>query len=141
MKKVRKQLLSDFSSSGGQTRKWRPPLADNEPNEFPDQGGNKKESTRESRPSKYINQFNIFPNPTDALVSVEWNASEIATTAELQISVVDIQGRQWMNIKEVNVSLQRKAINLSHLNNGAYIIKIMDAEGRLLRYENIILEK
>ncbi|MGB0978458.1 MAG: hypothetical protein ACPGVV_03635 [Croceimicrobium sp.] len=46
-----------------------------------------------------------------------------------------------MNIAEVNVSLQRKAINLSHLNNGAYIIKIMDAEGRLLHKENIILEK
>lgn len=112
-----------------------------EPIEFPGQGGNKKGSTIKSRPSKYISQFIIFPNPTDALVSVVWSALEIATTTELEISVFDIQGRQLMNIAEVNVSLQRKAINLSHLNNGAYIIKIMDAEGRLLHKENIILEK
>lgn len=66
-------------------------------------------------------QFKIFPNPSNSNISVVSNKK-----SDFKLSIFSLEGR--LVIDEINF-IEKTEINVSHLNDGIYIVKILDAEG------------
>ena len=68
---------------------------------------------------KNNDMFRIYPNPTNGLVNVRINKY----SGKINIQIVDINGREVMAQTEDNFNVE-KAINISALQSGVYIIKV-----------------
>jgi hypothetical protein len=62
--------------------------------------------------------FNLFPNPSDSIITIELNGSP----SHLTVEVFDILGKQIMiqNLENTNAT----QVDVSNWNNGLYLIKI-----------------
>ena len=75
----------------------------------------------------------IYPNPTDGLLKV---TSLVPTTegSQLQVTsieIFDVVGRSVETLRAT--SLQNGTINISHLENGIYFIRVKTDEGVIIR--------
>jgi len=69
----------------------------------------------------------VFPNPSyDGHVSLQYN---LKAATDLQISVLDVTGRNVYNSSINRAGNGVKMLNLSTISNGIYIIKISDGAG------------
>jgi hypothetical protein len=87
----------------------------------------------------FLNKENIaiFPNPTNGLVTIELNTLGQKT---IQISVVDLLGKTVLeNTFTFDQGLIKKTINLDHLNNGLYLIRLQS--GGKLYTEKLVIDK
>ena len=66
-------------------------------------------------------QFNIYPNPTQDVLSVNFTNAK----KNIQIEVIDIQGRRVLNKTFVNTSNKfSEALNIENISDGIYILSI-----------------
>ena len=72
--------------------------------------------------------FNIFPNPSNGIVN-------ISTDKTLQVNIFDILGKAVYS----NTVNGTKALDLSHLENGVYIVSVSD--GKNQTSEKIVINK
>ena len=87
----------------------------------------------------FLNKENIaiFPNPTNGLVTIELTTLGQKT---VQISVVDLLGKTVIeNTFMFDQGLVKKTINLDHLNNGLYLIRLQ-SEGKMYT-EKLVIDK
>ena len=69
-----------------------------------------------------IEELNIFPNPSNGIFDI---IIRNATFDQIQISIVDLTGKEIFNIKEKNYSGEyKKQINLGDISEGVYFVKI-----------------
>lgn len=66
------------------------------------------------------NDFIIYPNPSNG----EFNIDFPKKYNQITIEVYDMMGRQVAQSKSMQVSIKSHKINLNHLTNGVYIIKV-----------------
>jgi len=79
----------------------------------------------------------IYPNPTNGMVTVELYTLD---QKMVQISVVDLLGKTVLeNTFTFDQGLIKKTINLDHLNNGLYLIKL-ESEGKMYT-EKLVIDK
>lgn len=74
--------------------------------------------------------FTIYPNPASTLIHISSNNYNLC-----KILVYDITGREVANYDYSNT------INVSNINNGIYILKIVDTNNRLSQSKKIIIQK
>ncbi len=87
----------------------------------------------------FLNKENIaiFPNPTNGQVTIELTTLGQKT---VQISVVDLLGKTVLeNTFTFDQGLIKKTINLDHLNNGLYLIRLQ-SEGKMY-IEKLVIDK
>ena len=77
--------------------------------------------------------FSIYPNPSHGMVQINW-ATDVTTNATIQ--VIDMTGRQVYSADAT--TSQSKIINLSHLQSGAYFIKVLTDKAQ--RSEKIMIQ-
>lgn len=73
------------------------------------------------------NKFRVFPNPVNDILYIN---SEIA---DYEVEIYDMLGKKLL-------SSQNYFIDVSDLNNGAYLVRIKDQEGVLIRKQIILKE-
>lgn len=79
----------------------------------------------------------IFPNPTNGQLSVQLNT---ISQKSIQISVIDLLGKTiFDNSYTFEQGLAKETINLNHLNDGLYLIRLQ-SEGKLYT-EKLIIDK
>jgi len=79
----------------------------------------------------------IYPNPTNGMVTVELYTLD---QKMVQISLVDLLGKTVLeNTFTFDQGLIKKTINLDHLNNGLYLIKL-ESEGKMYT-EKLVIDK
>ncbi|MCD4731422.1 MAG: T9SS type A sorting domain-containing protein [Bacteroidales bacterium] len=87
----------------------------------------------------FLNKENItiFPNPTNGVITVELTTQGQKT---VRISVVDLLGKTVIeNTFMFDQGLVKKTINLDHLNNGLYLIRLQ-SEGKIYT-EKLVIDK
>jgi hypothetical protein len=62
-----------------------------------------------------LDEIRIYPNPSDGLVNIN-------TTIPIEVDIYDVLGKKVYTSKMRNT----KAIDLSYLNNGVYVVKLTD---------------
>ena len=67
-----------------------------------------------------IPEFIIYPNPNNGIFSIDFPKKY----NQITINVFDMTGRQVAQSTSTQVSLKSHKINLNHLTNGVYIIKV-----------------
>ena len=84
-----------------------------------------------------VNDINVFPNPTTGKVNITLDASN---QSDIDVLVTDIVGKEVFKDKFNSVSGNNiYSINLSHLPEGLYLIKIISENNSFTR--RIILDK
>lgn len=84
-----------------------------------------------------VNDINVFPNPTTGKVNINLDASN---QSDIDVLVTDIVGKEVFKDKFNSVSGNNiYSINLSHLPEGLYLIKIISNNNSFTR--RIILDK
>ena len=71
-------------------------------------------------------KINIYPNPTSGIVTVSFASTEVNPNT---IIIMDLQGRIVMEMINESGSIFNKEINMSHLENGLYIINFINENG------------
>ena len=79
--------------------------------------------TSDRRPALSVTDWRVFPNPTSGLTSVTWSGA----LHPRQIRVYDLNGRQ---VSVRNVTGVRADLDVSSLNAGLYVIRLITADGR-----------
>jgi len=74
--------------------------------------------------------FNIYPNPSTGLFTLEINTSEIG---KFDLNIVNIQGAEVYHSIINNVDNQTHTINLSGLAKGVYILKLNSTEKQIIK--------
>ena len=69
----------------------------------------------------------VFPNPASNNVFVDLALENVSDNVNLQ--VVDIQGRVVMTQNFTNVKTDKLQLNVANLNTGVYVINIRTEEG------------
>jgi hypothetical protein len=70
--------------------------------------------------------LNVFPNPTSDVVNVSF---ETMNSGEVQIRLVDVQGREIRVVNEkVNGNTYQKAISVKALSSGMYILEVQSGD-------------
>ena len=87
--------------------------------------GNKKVTTAEGDPSD-MPKLTIYPVPTDRDITVELELG--STSQALQLKITDVHGRP---VKVVRDLRHRQQIDLSSLQDGLYLLQLMDHDKRL----------
>jgi hypothetical protein len=85
------------------------------------------------------NMLNIFPNPSNKSITLEWNNPE---KGKISIKIFDLTGRYLIN-KEIGEALSGKCsfdINIDKLVNGYYIIKVF-SEDKIYKVSEFIKMK
>ncbi|MCF6356824.1 MAG: T9SS type A sorting domain-containing protein [Draconibacterium sp.] len=83
-----------------------------------------KEYTATAVENIAVNKLSIYPNPVEGIMNVK-SAKEIHS-----ISVTNIVGQE---VLKANISSNRTAvINTLDLNNGVYVVRVVDANGEIL---------
>ena len=72
--------------------------------------------------------MNVFPNPTEGMVTLEWNSP---LTESIELSVTSLQGKVVKRIAIDNLGSQKGSIDLSDLPTGIYVIS-GSIDGQLL---------
>ena len=85
--------------------------------------------------------FKVYPNPTSNIVNVEFGMDN-GELGEVEIQLYNVYGK-LLGVVPVETmctsSLHRTQIDLSHLTNGVYIIKLVsDRNGRILGTQKIV---
>jgi len=75
---------------------------------------------------KNIASMNVYPNPNQGQFTLE---TQLKSTDNVQIQVLDIMGREVYNTTVKNVTEVKQEINVNHLNAGLYIVKVTTSEG------------
>lgn len=70
--------------------------------------------------NKEVSSCKIYPNPATDFISI---------SSEISISRIDIYSYSGALIKQLNVSGNKAAINISDLNAGIYFVQVKDASG------------
>ena len=78
-----------------------------------------------------IEDFRIYPNPADDFVTVETSVSLEGAI----ISLFDVNGRRVLNYKK---NTENNKIDISNLNAGEYILRIVSSEGNVLSEKLLI---
>lgn len=89
--------------------------------------------TKESE--RAANEINAYPNPTDGILTIECencNSQEMVRS----VQVFDSNGKKIM---ETSLNAPKSTINLSHLENGVYIINILSSSGQYLPSRKIVV--
>lgn len=81
----------------------------------------------DNKVAKGKNTFQVFPNPTTAIVNVQL---EKASETPLMVSLLDAAGKIILNNQFPANSIALK-INVQRLSQGAYILRITDTAGNL----------
>jgi len=81
----------------------------------------------------YVNKItlNIFPNPTEGYINIEFNK----INTNFLIEIYDVQSRLLMSKK---MNTHRNIIDISALSEGFYILKIKDNKGDIFTIEKIL---
>lgn len=66
----------------------------------------------------------IYPNPTSNLLHIETSQTDITA-----IRIFDLQGKRVMQLNSANL----RGIDVSHLTNGMYFVKVSTSEGELVK--------
>ena len=74
----------------------------------------------------YNNEIKIYPNPVSEVLN-------ISSSQEFQTEIFNMMGRKVL-------STNQNEIILSQLQDGAYILRITDSDGNILKTERIIKE-
>jgi hypothetical protein len=83
------------------------------------------------------NLFRIFPNPSNGELSLELNSSNATV---VQVSIVDFVGKLvFDNSFAFQQGLDKKTINLRHLNDGLYFIRFKSGES--VYTEKLVINK
>jgi PKD repeat protein len=75
-----------------------------------------------------LNNWNVFPNPTDGLAKVQYNLKQSST---ILITLYDLTGRQMMSIENqsnVESGDHQVLLDTSSLRAGTYLIRIQDQQ-------------
>jgi hypothetical protein len=80
--------------------------------------------------------FELYPNPTQGIVNI---SSRTYMSETVDVSINNLTGKPLKKFDNLNVSSQAQIINVSDLENGAYIISIKD--GARVISEKLILSK
>jgi hypothetical protein len=75
-------------------------------------------------------EVNLYPNPTTGLLNLE-----LSTERQVEVSVVDITGKEWMS-QSVNNSAQQ--LDLNGVPAGMYIVRIVDQDSGKVIFKKII---
>ncbi len=76
-----------------------------------------------------ISDMKLYPNPTSAVLTVEF---EILEATDIQIVVTDLSGKTIMNNKHsVDAGLQQTNIDVRKLTEGYYFVQLISENGRL----------
>ncbi|MCC7502720.1 MAG: T9SS type A sorting domain-containing protein [Flavobacteriales bacterium] len=65
--------------------------------------------------------FHMYPNPTEGLLYVQMNEG---ASRPLSVVVLDLAGRQVMNVPTNNLSAGTNTIDLGNLQNGQYLVQV-----------------
>ncbi|MCX6208100.1 MAG: T9SS type A sorting domain-containing protein [Bacteroidetes bacterium] len=77
------------------------------------------------------NDVNIYPNPSNNIINIQFNSSEVAFT---QIDIYDILSRKYISkIYTSTTNSFYDKINTSFLPNGIYFIKILHGESSFIK--------
>ncbi|MEM7655657.1 MAG: T9SS type A sorting domain-containing protein [Bacteroidota bacterium] len=84
--------------------------------------------------------MNVFPNPTDDQTMLSLDLPE---TADLKVEVVDLMGRQVVDVFEGRAfaGTKNQAINTSALPDGIYLIRTVLNQGELVLTEKLVIRK
>ena len=82
-----------------------------------------------------INTFKIYPNPTNGVINLNIELSEVS---DLNLEIVDLNGRTVYTESRQNVNVYNNALNLSSLSKGVYMLQATTAQGRT--FKRIILD-
>ncbi len=69
----------------------------------------------------------VYPNPSTAIINVQL---EKASIAPLVVSLIDVSGKVLLN-NSLPVNSKIFKINVSRLRQGAYVLRITDAQGNM----------
>ena len=78
------------------------------------------------KPISNINNFNIYPNPSNGVFTASVHMS---SASDVYMSITDMTGTKVYESTENAVVSMNKQINLSHLAAGVYIASVKTAEG------------
>lgn len=94
-------------------------------------------STVKKIDSEWDAQIAVFPNPSsDGQIQLQYN---LKNATDLQISVVDINGRVMLENKVEDAERGRRTLDLSKMSDGIYIIKI--SSGKNYTFKKVVLRK
>ncbi|MCH2196506.1 T9SS type A sorting domain-containing protein [Kordia sp.] len=79
-----------------------------------------------SRPEVEKTIFSIYPNPVTTVLNISMEA-----TSFLKAEIYDLQGKKLFESKKTN-------IDVSHISNGIYILKIIDTETSVISTEKFV---
>jgi hypothetical protein len=79
-------------------------------------------------------EISIYPNPTSALLHVEFERSDMES---LSLSIKDLVGRE-VYVKKVLT--QKNSLNLAELSTGSYMVYITNADGKILHLRKVVVE-
>jgi hypothetical protein len=83
--------------------------------------------------------ISIYPNPSSGLLNMEYYSNN---DKEVQIIVMDITGKIILSQKlNVENGFNPEVIDLQRLENGMYMLQIINKEGGLIKTEKIVLNK
>ena len=86
-------------------------------------------TTRISSQATTYNEFKIYPNPTSGLI----NVSLIGSSSIKSIRIYDLPGKEiFCRTYAVSEGSNNENIDLKGLENGMFIIKIIDNEDRII---------
>lgn len=91
--------------------------------------------TDTGEPEKASNEIKAYPNPTDGILTIECEncrGQEMPRT----VQVFDSNGRKIM---ETSLYAPKSIINLTHLDNGVYIINILSSSGQYFTSKKIVV--
>ena len=75
--------------------------------------------------NKIFDKLNIYPNPTDGLLTIEFETAE----KNVDLEVFDVSGKLVLqSLSKHNGGLFQKSLDLSHLSEGNYFVKITAGE-------------
>jgi hypothetical protein len=84
-------------------------------------------------------RINIFPNPATSSIYVSY---DLPDTKTVMINLSDITGKQVVSQKyQVSTGTNNNELAMDQLSNGAYILKMVDDKGTLIKTEKIILSR
>ncbi len=84
-----------------------------------------------------LNNFSVFPNPSQGMISVRF---ESRTNNTVNIQVFDLQGRAIFNQNyDSNESVFEQRINIGNLANGVYLVRVNQGDRSTVK--NLIISK
>lgn len=75
----------------------------------------------------FVNGINVFPNPTNDNVKIEF---ELNSAQNVEIALVSLDGKVVKTLASSNVTKVNEKLNVANLAKGIYILDITTAEGK-----------